>query len=79
MVTSNADGCPADQLGKYMSRGLELLSGIKFFCSQMRDKFAVEQVANILSLTLSCRDIISPDQDSLKRDHPACPVCRFDS
>ena len=65
------------QLGKYMSPGLELLSGNKFFCSQTGDKFAVEQAANTLSLTLSCRDIISPD--SLKRDHPACPVCRFDS
>ena len=53
MVTS-------DQLGKYMSPGLELLSGIKFFCLQTGDKFAVEQAANILSLTLSCRDIISP-------------------
>ena len=47
MVTSNADGCPADQLGKYMSTGLELLSGIKFFCSQTGDKFVVEQAANI--------------------------------
>ena len=78
MATSNADGCPADQLGKYMSRGLESLSGIKFFCSQTGDKFGVEQAANILSLTLSCRDIISHDHDSLKRDQPACPVCRFD-
>ena len=60
MVTSNADGCLADQLGKYMSPGLELLSGIKIFCSQTGDKFAVAQAANILPLTLSCRDIISP-------------------
>ena len=58
MVTSNADGCPTDQLGKYMSPGLELLSGIKFFCSQTGAKFAVEQAVNILSLTLSCRYIV---------------------
>ena len=77
MVTSNADGCPIDQLRKYMSPGLELICGMNFFCSQTGAKFAVKQAANILSLTLSCRDIISLDHGSLKRGHPACPVCHF--
>ena len=78
MVTSDADGCPADQLGKYMSPGVELLSGIKFFCSQTDTLFAVKQAANILSLALLCHGIIYPDRDSLKHDHPACLVYRFD-
>ena len=77
MVTSNADGCPADQLGKYMSPGLELLSGIKFFCSQTGDKFAVEQAANILSLTLSCLDIISPRPWQLKAWSPSLSSLPF--
>ena len=61
-----------------MFPGLELLSGIKFFWLQTDAKIAVEQAANISSLKQSCREIISPDHESLERDHPACPVCRFD-
>ena len=60
MVTSNTADCPADQLGKHMSSDFELLSGITFFCSQTGAKFAVEQAAGILSLTLWCLDIMSP-------------------
>ena len=62
MVTYNAAGCPADQLGKYMSPGFEFSSGIKFFCSRTGAKFTVEKTASFLSLRLWCHDIMSPRQ-----------------
>ena len=53
MITSNAAGCPTDQLGNKMSPSRELVFGIRFFCSLIGAMFAVEQGANILSLILS--------------------------
>ena len=76
-VISNAAGYPVDKLDRKMSPGLDLFSGITFFCLQMGAWFAVGQPENTISLTLSRRDIISSNHDNLMHDHPAVSVFRF--
>ena len=59
-VTSKAAGWPAFHTGKKISPRLELLLGIKLFCSQMGDKRAADHADIIFSRIRSWQEIISP-------------------
>ena len=59
-VTFKNASWPLFHTGKKISPGLELLSGSKFFCSEMGDKRVLEQADIILSRIRSWQEIISP-------------------